>query len=293
MNVSGLFSNPMSDGLERMHSLSGLQKSDWLDLLGLSWKKYYQYKIGLCDMPSNSLANLSKHFDVREDDITSGAVNFQKLEANLPKSEMPDRFLVGAHGRRRTTITSLEYLEKAFGWRLKYDVLNHFQVSASELQDPFASINIQFITEMAEYLKTRQFKSQDFFRMGLYSVEGNRNSLVGKLYSEMESVEQIYTFFFHKMMSLFENNCIYKYQQLTANSGMVVVQSSPDVASELKVSKLGSHSICELKAGMFASLPAYLDLNNAVVTHFTCEHKGDDACRFHIDQVPCTPLSYP
>jgi len=290
MNTVGLFSqNTFSDNLERLHALSRMPKAEWLDMLGLSWQKYYQYKIGISEFPSSSLRQLSNHFQVAEENIVEGYIDFQKLEMLSEQQDLHERFLVGAHGRRRTTITSIEYLEKAFGWRLRYDVMNHFQVSTSALQDPFATISIRFITEMAEYLKKRQFKQADFYRMGMYSAEGNRQSLIGKIFSEMENLEQAYNMFLNKTIFIFENNCTYNYQQITEKTGLVTVHSTPDVAAELKVKHLGSESICELKAGMFASLPSYMGLNNAKVTHFTCEHRGDDACRFHVDQTPCTP----
>lgn len=293
MNSIGFFTpSPFSDNLERLHALSHLSKNEWLDLLGLSWKKYYQYKVGLADFPTSSLNEISKYFSIAEDALVQGELNFSELEARLSsKDELPEKYTIGAYGRRRTPITSIEYLEKAFGWRLKYDVLNHFQMSAATLQDPFATISIQMITDMAEYLKKRQFKANDFFRMGVYSAEGNRYGLIGKIYSEMENLEQVYTIFLNKMIFMFEKNCTYNYEQVTKTSGLLVMKSCPDIASELKVKYLGSESICELKAGLLASLPSYMGLNNAKIIHFTCEHRGDDACRFHVDQMNCSPLS--
>lgn len=293
MNASGFFTpSPFSDNLERLQALSQLSKNEWLDLLGLSWKKYYQFKIGFSELPSSSLHEISKHFSINEDSLAQGKINFAELEAKISNhDELPEKYTIGAYSRRRTPITSIEYLEKAFGWRLKYDVLNHFQMSAATLQDPFATISMQMITDMAEYLKTRQFKAADFFRMGMYSSEGNREGLVGKICSEMENLEQLYSVFFNKMIFIFEKNCTYNYQQITENAGLLMMTSSPDIAAELKVKHLGSKSICELKAGLIASVPSYMGLNNATITHFTCEHRGDDACRFHVDHTSCTPLS--
>lgn len=293
MQVSSLLPvSSSSESVERLFALSGLSKNDWLDLLGLTWKNYYQHKIGFSKLSSASLAQVIKYFNLDEADFNNGSIQFSELERALPEQLLPEKYLIGAHGRQRTTITSLEFLEKKFGWRLKYDVLNHFQISAAALQDPFSNISIQFITDMSEYLKRRQFKSKDFFQMGLYSAEGNRNSLIGKIFADMENLEQAYMLFFNKMMALFESNCTYYYQQVAPAAGLLLVQSSPDVANELKVKSLGSSAICEIKAGMFASLPSYMGLNHAVVTHFTCEHRGDDACRFYIDQTSCTPLSH-
>lgn len=277
----------LSDNLERLFALSKMPKNQWLELMGISWKNYYLYKVGLSPLPFSSLRQVASHFQVSQDQISQAPLDFNYLESILSKDELPDRYQVGAHGRRRTTITSVEYLEKNFGWRLKYDVLNQIDVTAAALQDPFKKISMQAITDMTRFLKTRQFNATDFFHMGLYSMEGNKNSLIGKIYSQMESVEQAYLFFFHKTLSLFESNCFYAYQQITNTTGIVVVRSSPDVAAELKVKHLGNDAICELKAGMFASIPAYMGLPNAVITHFTCEHKGDDACRYHIDYSPC------
>lgn len=288
------YSTPHSelhDTIDRLYSLTPFSKNDWIDLLGLTWKDYYHFCVDGARLCDRSLENLARHFKLNEEDLLAGRVDFLEVEKRQYKKipTLPDFYLQAAHGRRRTTMTSVEYIEKKFGWRLKTDMLDHFGVSEVALQDAFASTSIQLITDMCTYLQQRHLRLEDFFQMGRYSYEGNRNTIVGTLFSEMETVEEVYKMFC-KTIAFFENNSFYNYEQTSPSTGSLILKSIPDVASELGATHVGSEPVCYVKGGVYSSLPAYLGLKDALVTHVRCEHRGDDACEYHIDQSTCTKL---
>ncbi|MBX2986964.1 MAG: hypothetical protein KF802_03615 [Bdellovibrionaceae bacterium] len=271
------------DRVERLRSVSDLSEAEWLDLLGMSWHGYRRFMAGTRTLPGKSYERMARYFRLDEQSLVEGKVDFKELIRDFSRQRMPEEFLVGAHGRSRTTITSLEYLEGQFGWRLKDDLLRRFGVGAAALQDAFAPISIRLITQICDHLHKRLFREQDFFAMGAYSYEGNRHSVVAQSLRDVESLEELYTRFFNEVIWLFERNCHYHYEQLSPRQGLLTSKTIPDVAQALEVRHVGSEQICHLKAGMWASLPAYIGLPMAKVTRLSCEHRGDDACRLLIE----------
>ncbi len=281
------------DSVERLQAISRLEDGDWLDLLQLSWRDYFHFRLGQQKIPYKSLERLGQYFGLKPVDFYTNRIDFQKVAHSQVrvKNLVPQRYLIGSHGRMRSTITSIDSLEKNYGWRLRQDVLNRFHLGDTHLMDAFQPISIQLITDICDYLARRQFTSQDFFKMGAYSFEGNRHSLVGKIYSQMESFEEAFEAFAKTLMPMFEKNCSYDFQMLDRQTGQVLVKSNDDIASELGVKVLGSPHICDLKAGIWGSLVSYFNRGLPSVTHPKCQHRGDSVCQFVFDFSHSMPLN--
>lgn len=282
-------SSSVIDTVERLKAISQMPEHEWLDLLEISWKDYQQFRMGFRSSPDNCLENIAHHFNIEQRDLLFGNVDFKKLaiEHDLKGPEVEDYYMVAAHSRRRTTITSIEYLEQTYGWRLKADVLKHFHIKESALQDPFAPVSMRLITDICDYLDHRQFSRNDFYAMGAYTVSGNKKSMLATLLAQTENAQNLYEHFINSLMPMFESNSYYRYNRINALECLITMESNQDISNQLGVKKLGSQNICHLKTGFCASLPGYLGLPFAKVTHTTCEHRGDDACRFHVDTSPC------
>jgi hypothetical protein len=280
------------DLIEHLQAISHLSDDDWLDLLQVSWKDYYSFRSGQKKMTQKSLEALSQFFQIPTESILKGQIDFRSLSlAKDAQTYLPEPYMIGAHGRWRTTLTSIEFLEKRFGWRLRQDVLNKFKLKEGHLTDAFGPISIRLITEICEFLRKRQFSDADFFQMGLYSYQGNRNSLISKLYSEMV-LEEAFESLFSNIMPLFEQNCVYTFEWIGENKGLVKSKSNKDVAAALGVKALGSQDICQLKSGIWASTALYFNVNSPPeITHPKCEHRGDESCHYIIDFSNCSSQS--
>ena len=281
------------DRVERLQSLSRLGEDEWLDLLQLNWRDYRRFLFGERTLSESALDRLSAFFNIDATQILTGGIDFEQIANRFQTflKDFPEEFMRGAHGRRRTTITSLEFMEKKYGWRLKNDILRNFNVDPAALRDPFAPVSIRFISDACHLLARRQFHMNDFFEMGLYSHEGNINSLLARELQKMSSLEELYERFFNEFIFLYENNCTYSYKTRSKNTGLLTCKSNPTVSEELNVKHVGNEFTCELKRGMWASLPRYMGYSDAKVSHIQCEHRGDDACLSLIDLSVCRPLS--
>lgn len=278
-----------SETIDRLYSVSQLSEIEWLDLLQMTWLEYQKYRGNRISLPDKSLLNLSVFFSTPPESIISGELDYKALELKISnyKPVISDRYMVAAFSRRRTTITTMDFIEKAYGWRLKYDVMKYFGINEAALLDPFSQISLRFLTETCSYLKHRQFQEKDFFMMGAYSSHGKQNKIIAKSLSLAPDLHDLYYTFVNELMPLFECNFSYSYSKLGKYEGLIEMKSNLDIAKELGVSTLGNTSLCNLKCGMAASLPSYKNLPYAHVWHPYCEHKGDASCKFYLDFKPC------
>ncbi|QDK36369.1 hypothetical protein [Bdellovibrio sp. NC01] len=278
--------------LERLRLTSHLNESDWQDLLGVGWWDYKMIRSGQRKLPETSLIKLSDHFQYDPQSLISGNIDFHDIQIKneINHWTMPESYSYAAYGRRRTTITTFEYLEKYHGWQLRYDLLKHLNLSESVMRDPFAPISMRIITDAAAYLAQRHFGPKDFFAMGMYSFVGNVNTILGKFYAGLSSPKEILEHMWGDCLKFYEKNCIYRFLRLDDQGGLLEVISEPLVAEEMRVAHLGNEHICQLKAGMMASAPMYLGHSQAQVKEKCCVHKGAPSCIFEITFAPAPDL---
>lgn len=270
---------------ERLRLTAKIANKDWFDLLEVQWIDYHEMKSGQIPVSEKILERVAQYFDLTSEQIITGRVDFTGLALRFDQNPqpLPERYLKAAYGKRRTSITSIDYLERALGWRLKLDALTELGVSMSALCDPFAPVSMQMISDLVSYLHRRQFCSSDFFAMGAYSYEANKDSLVGLLFSRSRSIQEVYELFFGDAMKIFEQNCSYKITHLTSDHLTLEVLTNPDVGAEAGVRHLGNRHLCDLKRGMISATTRYVGLTNAMVRETSCVHRGDTTCRFEVD----------
>ena len=282
-------SNPMlspkfQETLERIRLTSKVSQSDWFDILEIPWQDYQDMRLGKFFPTENLVERVAAHFELKPLDIIDGRVDYKALALRLEQpSEMPETYSAAAFGRKRTSITSINFLEKYVGWRLRLDSIRRLGITEHHLQDPFSPISMKFITDLCAYLYRRQFRKEDFYAMGAFTYEGNKNSVVAQLFAELSTAKQAYEFFFNDCMKLFEQNCFYNITYADEEKMTVEYITNPHVAAESGVRHLGNEHVCQLKAGAIANVPRYLGLPPSNVIKSACVHKGDDVCRLEIE----------
>ena len=110
--------------------------------------------------------------------------------------------------------------------------------------------------------------------MGIQTYAANRGTIVESVLSRCRGPAELYERLFGDMVKFFELNCRYTIVELGRERCVVDVSSRSDVAEALRVRHLGNEGICELKAGMMASVTAYLGLGYAQVQERSCVHRG-------------------
>lgn len=276
------------DTLEHIRLVTQLSESQWQDLLQVSWWDYTLIRTGERRLSENSLLRIADHILCAPETIISGQVDFHGLQIQIDKKNswgLPENYAVANYGRRRTTITTFEYIERYHGWKMRLDILKHLGLSEAILQDPFAPISMRVITDTLAYLAKRQFSARDFFSMGLYTYIGNSQTILGEHYAQMSSPKEVIEHMWSDCLKFYEQNCRYRFLSLTSEQAVIEVISEKHVAEEMGVKHLGNEHVCQLKAGMMASAPMYLWQVPARVVERCCVHKGAPACVFEVHFV--------
>jgi predicted hydrocarbon binding protein len=276
------------DTLERIRHATQLSESQWQDLLQVTWWDYTLIRTGERKLSESALLRISDHILCAPEQIISGQVDYHGLQMRTDQKsswEMPEPYSYAQYGRRRTTITTFEYIERYHGWKMRSDVLKHLGLSESILQDPFAPISMRVITDALAYLAKRQFKARDFFGMGLYTYIGNAKTILGEHYGQMSSPKEVIENMWSDCLNFYEQNCRYRFLKLSDQGAVIEVVSEKHVAEEMGVKHLGNEHVCQLKAGMMASAPMYMWQAPAQVVELCCAHKGAQACVFEVSFI--------
>jgi hypothetical protein len=280
----------LADTLERIRLTTppkyGDNKHYWSDILRVTYDKYLKFIIGSEGLSELSLHHLSTHFGLDYNQLIEGQIDFKKISHGSHNSEafLPEKYARAAFGRRRTTMTSLDFVEQKSGWETRHEILHHLDTDDRLFNDPLAPINIQFISDALIFLaQHKSYNYNDFYQMGAYSLKGNQNTILSETFSRLSHPHEIYDLLFGDMLKYYEQNCHYRALKLTDTFCLAEVKSDTHVADALGVKHLGNVPICGLKAGWMASSVGYLNLPFAKVKKVACVHHGDPSCLYEVN----------
>lgn len=256
----------------------------WKSILELTDREIMKINELKADLPKKSLQRVADHFRISDRALEAGNIDFGEIAIKHSKtSKLPERYSIGAFGRRRATIASLNYIEKRSGWRARRDVFRRFKLSEAMFASPMETINIGLITDVARYMQRRhQYGAQDLFAMGANLYESDQNSIVAHVLSQYVDPASLYERFFADLMKFFELNCTYTIVEIDDEHCVFDVRSRPDVAEALRVRHLGNHELCFARTGMYACMTKHMGAECAVGRELACVHLGAAACRYEI-----------
>jgi hypothetical protein len=281
----------LKNTMERVRFILSECAEPWFEILETTPKRYFGFILESEILPEKALENLARYVGVDICDLLLGNLDFQLLAIKFSKkTALPGQYAYAAFGRRRTSSTSIDFLEAKQGWRFRGQLLHYFGISEAVLADPFGKISMKFITDLCGVLSQHGFMDSDFFSMGAYSYVGNKNSLLGRLYSQCRHPLELYHLIFGQHMAFYEQNCRYDINRLTPSECWIDVRSIKEVADALGVKHLGNRQVCQLKAGFMACAPLYMGLPVATVVQTSCVHDGDSFCRFKINFETATKI---
>jgi hypothetical protein len=268
--------------IEKLRRTAGLKHSDIAELLMIS-DRHYQTRHDLKRPPHvHGVLSLTRHFDLDPRKLLQGNVDWLVLEKRLKGDvdAIPDRYSVAAYSRRRTSIHALSYLERTMGKTYVYDVLRKFDLTEAAFSNPDAYINIQFMTDLCDYLEKLGTTKEQFITMGYESARVNKNIGFSRNILEGLKVKDVYGFLVGNLLGYFEKNCGYSLDSLKETHCVVHAKPNEEVANALKTNKLGSFATCQVKSGVGASFPMSFGLPPATVRETRCIHNGDPYCAF-------------
>lgn len=278
--------------LERIQLELGLDYLAWSEYMHLTPKDCKRVMDGHTPLSAMSLYHLSERLSLDPQVFETGKIDYvaliQAFSGN--RSYINPIHQIAASSRKFTAVNTLNFVEKFRGSRIRVAANRHFQIHEdfwSDWQDSNSErINIRMLSELWAFLRMRGFKEEDFRAIGFHSFFTYKNTHIGKALSSFHHPRSSYECLFGSLIENFEENHIYKIIRLTDETCIVESRSNPDVANALSIRETGSVEGCQFKAGVFSSLPVYVDSPPASVHETHCVHRGDSMCRFFCDFTP-------
>jgi hypothetical protein len=196
---------------------------------------------------------------------------------------LPERYQSAAFSRLRTSLHFFKFIDEKFGPVHSQRLLRRHQIDPRFLSSPDSQANILLLQDLCEDLTNAGASPADFFEIGQFSTQVNRDSSIGRILSKQSSIRNLHDLVFNELIGLyFDQNYHYRVEQLNERVCVVVAYPNEEVVELLKTPLPGSRAVCLSKAGSFSGLPLYLGKGYATVTHSKCIHREDPYCSFEI-----------
>lgn len=271
--------------LERIRVETGWSHQDLAGRLSLTLRQYHKNRAKAREVSASSLLNLSRELSLDMESLAYGKIDFLAFARQFhgDREYLPDRYSIGALSRRRSSVHLLKYADDSFGKEVTDEILRKLQVSRLVFDRPDDLISIHFPTDFCNSIHTMGVSPRFFVKMGVFSQEINRTTLIGEKLRGCSSLDAAYDLQVNQLMKLYERN--YKYHLKTVSKYVVAVEGaeSEEVRDLLKVKHVGSPLTCLLKVGLANSIPRFFDLPEASTQETHCVHLGDSYCRFLIN----------
>ncbi len=274
----------LSSTLERIRIEKEFSRPDWLDRLSVTEGEYSLFLQSGSGLSRKNLDPFCFDLGITHENLISGNIDFRSLSRGNGRIEMPEQYRTGAFSTRRAVISFLDGLESIFDWRWRHSSLKHFGLSEDMLGDATKPTSIRLIEDLAKHaVSTYGLSQHSLFELGSYSMVAHHDCPAGQEFAKARTVSEIYERLFGDLLHYFENNSSFTLVKVKPDLCHVEVRSRPDVATALGVHRIGSREVCQVRAGILASLTGYLGLPFADVHELECMHLGNQRCLIEID----------
>lgn len=270
--------------LESLRSTLKLSHRQWADVLGLAISEYGSSYLAKQDTTIPSLSRVSDILNISVEAILKNNIDYNAVYRQFTgkSPSLPERYEVSHGSRIRTARNALNYLTDTGFGELREALIKHTQLNEAILGDIERPVGLNLMVDIWDYLRGEGFNEHDFHSIGLYTSRTSRNR-VRPLFADARSVFELFVRFFEYLPRYFDSNCDYQIIKTSETTFVLFSSTREQVADELKVRQVGSQEGCHVRAGVFASVPAYLGLPFSKVRETKCVHRKDDYCKFEFD----------
>lgn len=232
----------------------------------------------------SQLFNVLSFFNIPLERVLSDSVDFNLLQAHFRGTvcELPERYLVGANGRKRSVINILRWLARNYGERELEIVLKQFQLTMAHFANPDDAINNRFLVDLLSKLEELSYDQNNFLRMGEESYAANRDNHLGQLQAQARSGKELIERMFTEHIKHYDTNFSYQIHRLTDCEAVIKFKQDQNVADALGTKHLGSMNANIMKMGVVKSLPRYIGAPDFDVEIPKSVHLGDSYCAYRI-----------
>ncbi|MDD4976222.1 MAG: hypothetical protein PHY93_17830 [Bacteriovorax sp.] len=277
------FNKNIANFIVRFQSILNISDEEILDVLELNKKEFTKVIHGKTNLDILKLCNLSNIYNFDLDALFDNSIDFEVLrQHHIGNCNcISEKYLIGAHSKKRLLITIFDYIEKNYGWAIKEAILNHFQLTKSIYSDPDGAINVYLFEDVLSFIFKYGLTKKDIYSIGHYSLL-TTNAVMTRELSSSKKPKDMYEKYFTEFIPFIEHNNSYKITSLTDYSCEVESREINNNLDLFKVKHIGGPLRCAYRLGALQAATQYLGLPFSQVSEIQCAHKGDDVCKYLI-----------
>ena len=275
--------------LEEVQDTLAWNDQEIANKLSLSLDTFVERKKSLSDLPASSLLSLSSALGLDPETLAYGKFDRPSLReaANLALSQrLPERYSLGAFSRRRTSLHLLKFTDDHFGSRATFSLLKKLQVRRDFFNSPDDFINIQFLADACNHLKSLGLPEERFHWIGMRSAVVNQNSLLAEELRKAKTVTDALDLQINHLVHFYDRNYRYWVKHLSSNACIFACVEQEEVQEAMSTRRIGSKLTCLTRVGVSSAITTLLKLPFAPVKKLSCVHEGDSCCQYFIDLAP-------
>jgi hypothetical protein len=252
---------------------------------GLSGADLKDVREGRSTLKAINLIMGTDSFNVSIDAILEDQVDFLFLGKQFLNGDqfLPEKYSIGAFGKKRSVTNILDYIEKKHGLVEKALLLRKFQLCLNHFDNNDEMINNSFIVDLMNEISKRGYSRQDIIEMGENSYICNKDNLLGMSLKKRKTSKELLEYIFQEAIVHFDKNYHYKIHQLTEDFCEVRLFQNQDVLDALKIPKMGSPLVSLMKQGVINSFPRYIGNVDFKTTIVKSIYNNDEYCSYQIN----------
>ncbi len=277
---------PIQEKLERVRAELDLDFQTFGSRLDLTESAYRRF---IAD-PTSPISKLPLGRLAEETGLTSHFFDADNLDFRAElhhlhsERALPKQYLNKSTSRLRSVISILDGVEDLFNWRLRKSILKNVGLSEGMLKSPLQECSIQLGEDICNSLiEDHGFSSERLFWLGAYSSVTYQDSPESQVLKTASAPSDIYERIFPDLISKFERHHSFRVLSKSEESIHVALVPRPESVDLNGSHRFGGSVMCEIRAGVIASLPAYLGHGIAHINKMSCVHWGAPYCSYEIE----------
>lgn len=272
--------------LNRIQKCLGIDDRKMADLVRLTEKEMVKMRAKERDISPRAAFYLADALNIGFEAIVTGRMDYIALAQQFlgNHSYIPERYLQGAHSKRRTVINILDYIKENLGGEQRWRTLQQFQMTESMFEDPDAPINLRFSVDICDMLLNRHRTHQTLFEIGQHSVRTNKNSEMGQSLQKARNVREVYEMMFSGISERYiENNFTWKIDSFSTEECLISGYPNEEIVNAIGKKYVYASSGMWIREGFIASIPEYIGMESAKIKRVRCVSRMDSKVTFLVN----------
>ena len=271
--------------LDLIQNVLHLDDKNYASFVELSSSEYLKLKSSKTFPKVANLDHFCKRLKVSQSQLFEGDINYISLKERFlsTPNELPYRYRYGSLSKSRTIINLFDYIETAYGLKLKLALIEQLGIPSYLLDSPDHHININLITDLCDLLKKIGFTKSEFVNLGLASFYTNYNNSFGQYLRKHRNIEEMFYDLCSNLSHEFEKNFSYKLERINDNKIIVLAKPTEQAKELLGTHLVGTPDACLTKQGVFATFPRYLGYQYSKVEKTDCLYENHSYTKYSIN----------